>query len=63
MPTVRYTKQLIEKLCKYISAGNTIDVACNLIGVHRSTFYRWKSGCEKGDDRYVGLLDQIEQQR
>ncbi|MFI9845051.1 hypothetical protein ACIHFD_49090 [Nonomuraea sp. NPDC051941] len=37
----KLTQELQEALCEYVRKGNYLTVACDLIGVHESTVYRW----------------------
>ena len=34
--------ELIEELVDALKDGATIDVACDYVGINRSTFFRWQ---------------------
>jgi hypothetical protein len=48
----KLTKELTEKICRAIRAGNYPAVAALSVGVSQSTFYRWM---EEGRSRESGI--------
>lgn len=38
---LRISEDLIEKIAKYISEGNYVEVACAASGIGKTTYYRW----------------------
>ena len=39
--------ELIEKLVDVLKDGATIDVACDYVGINRSTFFRWQKDAKE----------------
>jgi hypothetical protein len=49
----KISAEIVSEMAMYLSSGNTIECACGLIGINRSTYYEWlKKGDhpKKGDD-------------
>ena len=44
---MKLTPSVINSLAEAMKNGAAIDVACNIAGVHRSTFFRWQEEAEK----------------
>lgn len=44
---MKLTPSVIDSLVDAMENGAAIDVACNIAGVHRSTFFRWQEDAEK----------------
>ena len=44
----KLTLELQTQIIKAIQAGNYDYVACEYVGIHKSTFYRWMARGEKG---------------
>ena len=44
---MKLTPSVINSLADAMKNGAVIDVACNIAGVHRSTFFRWQEEAEK----------------
>lgn len=44
-------ERLITEFCAYVRMGCPIDTACQLSGLSRPTFYRWKQAYENGRAR------------
>ena len=44
---MKLTPSVIESLAEAMENGAAIDVACDLAGIHRSTFFRWQEEAEK----------------
>lgn len=38
---MKFSKEIIEKICKHLKAGSTITSACEAVGISRETFYDW----------------------
>lgn len=47
---MKLTPSVIDKLADSMKHGATIDVACNIAEVHRSSFFRWKKAAEQLHD-------------
>ena len=65
MPTGRrrkLTPEKIEEICKWISEGQTIEVAAGLSGVTSRSVYKWLERGRKGDvDEENGIeLDEVD---
>ena len=39
---MKYSKDLVETLCKHLKKGSSIKSACAAAGIAESTFYEWK---------------------
>ena len=48
----KLTKQLIERICEQVEAGNYIRTACGNVGISESTFHALR---EKGESGFGGL--------
>ena len=44
---MKLTPSVIKKLADAMEHGATIDIACNVAEVHRSTFFRWQEDAEQ----------------
>ena len=44
---MKLTSSVIDALAEAMKHGAAIDVACNIAGVHRSTFFRWQAQAEQ----------------
>lgn len=42
MVATKYSKEIIEEICKWLRAGNNITDACSLVGISRETYYEWQ---------------------
>lgn len=38
---MKYSKEIVEKICKCLKEGNTITATCESVGIHKGTFYEW----------------------
>lgn len=38
---MKYSKELIDKICKHLKQGATITTTCEAVGISRETFYDW----------------------
>lgn len=38
---MKFSKEIVEKICKHLKAGSTITSACEAVGIHRDTLYEW----------------------
>jgi len=38
---MKYSEELIEKICKHLKKGNTINTTCQAVGIHKDTFFDW----------------------
>ncbi|MET7335884.1 hypothetical protein [Nonomuraea sp. NPDC005650] len=50
----KLTPELAEQLCAHVRAGNYLTTACDLVGVHEATVYRWLERGEEVDQRDEG---------
>lgn len=39
---MKYSKELVETLCKHLKQGSSIKFSCIAVGIAKSTFYEWK---------------------
>ena len=46
---MKYSKEIIDELIKYIEAGNYVATACECVGIHRDTYYSWVKDKTKKD--------------
>ena len=37
----KLTKEIINEICQLLRAGSYIETACNFVGLHKDTYYRW----------------------
>ena len=44
---MKLTSSVIDSLAAAMKHGAAIDVACNIAGIHRSTFFRWQAEAEQ----------------
>jgi hypothetical protein len=47
----KLTPQLSKDFCQALHDGLTFNGACDLVGIHRDTFYGWMERAEKGDGK------------
>jgi hypothetical protein len=59
----RLTPALQRRLCEAVAGGNYLEVACELVGVGRSTVYEWLSQADGGDPKYRTFADAIKKAR
>lgn len=38
---MKYSKEIVEKICEYLRQGATITTTCEAVGIHKDTFYEW----------------------
>lgn len=53
----KLTPELAEQLCGHVRDGNYLTVACDLVGVHEATVYRW---LDRGEEIDQGHDDDAE---
>ena len=57
---MRLTPELIKKICRYVENGNTYERSCALVGIHESTFYKWKQrGLAEKEGLYFELVESV----
>jgi transposase len=39
---MKYSKEIVQEICKYIEEGSNYEDAAALAGIGESTFYEWK---------------------
>jgi len=49
---MKFSKEIIEKICIHLKAGATITSACEAVGISRAIFYKWM-------DKKVDVFDTI----
>jgi len=64
----KLTDELIEKICKYIEAGNYAKTACLACGISEVTFYDWIKKGEEAikegkNNKYAKFLKSIKEAR
>ena len=50
---------IVKLLCDELEKGLSIRVACDLVGIDRSTYDRWRRMAEKGDDEAIQLVRRL----
>jgi hypothetical protein len=55
------TPDLQERVCKALSFGVEVEVACALEGISRDSFYDWRARGRNGEEPYAGFLEATEQ--
>ena len=58
---IKLTATMQSELVELIKAGNYIEVACPLAGIHKSTYYDWmkKARSSKRANKYTAFSDTI----
>jgi len=51
------TPEVAEELCGYLREGLPIDLACDLAGIVKQTYYNWKERGEAGEEPFAEFLD------
>ena len=44
---MKYSKETVAEICKYLRAGNNIEDSCGLSGINPDTYYNWKKDKRK----------------
>lgn len=39
---MKFSEEIIERLCKHLKQGSTVKSACAAVGIAKATFYEWK---------------------
>lgn len=39
---MKYSKEIVETICKHLKKGSSIKSACAAVGICKATFYEWK---------------------
>ena len=39
---MKYSNELVEKICGYLKDGETVESTCKLVGITKGIFYKWK---------------------
>ncbi len=50
------TKEIQDKICELVRAGNYYNVACAYVGIGTSTFWRWM---ERGEEQDTGMYKEF----
>jgi transposase-like protein len=53
MSRSKFTEENRSAILRYLEAGNTVETACRMVGVHRSQIYRW---LKRGEDARAGTI-------
>ncbi|MGW0485808.1 hypothetical protein [Nonomuraea sp. NPDC003214] len=53
----KLTAELQDELCDYLRKGNYLVTACDLVGIHESTVYRWMERGEEAAAKADDALD------
>jgi excisionase family DNA binding protein len=51
MSRSKFTEENRSAILRYLEAGNTVETACRMVGIHRSQIYRW---LKRGEDARAG---------
>lgn len=46
---MKYSEEIIEKICKLLKRGNTITTTCQAVGISKETFYQWMKKSDFSD--------------
>ena len=57
----KYTKELGEKLVKYVQAGNYVSIACQAVGICEATYYDWIKRGDKGEKPFLKFVKAIKE--
>ena len=52
----KLTAELIERICEYICKGNYISTACQIVGIHKATYYNWLEQGETDIEAGIGSM-------
>ena len=58
MPNGRPTKLTPELQAEFITGiqqGDSIDMACDIVGIHRDTFYGWMQRADEGSEEHLAF--------
>jgi transposase-like protein len=47
----KFTEENRAAILRYLEAGNTVETACRMVGIHRSQLYRW---LQRGEEARPG---------
>ncbi len=59
MPKTKLTPEVIASLKISIENGQSIEDACLLAGIGKTSFYDWVKRAERGEKPYVALLNAV----
>ena len=58
---LKLTKELQDRVCSYLRAGNYIETACKAAGIVKETLYRWLKRAAAGDgEPFEGFREAVE---
>lgn len=60
---IELTEKLVAAICASIREGDPPETACELQGIHRSTYYLWQQKAKLGDARYTIFFDAVTRAR
>ena len=52
----KLSQKVVDTICKYLSEGNYLTVACEAAGITTETLRRWGRQADAGDEAYIGLM-------
>ena len=52
----KLTPELTERICDFIRKGNYISTACQIVGIHKATYYNW---LEQGETDIEAGIDSM----
>ena len=53
-------QNVIGALSEAMNLGCYANIACDYVGIHESTYYRWLKRGEREEERIIGLTEKIE---
>ncbi len=56
-PTKCHDEDKIERFCKALSDGASLESACTIGGFHYTSLRNWINAAEAGDEKYLHILD------
>ena len=39
---MKYGKEIVDRICKHLKGGATVQSTCAIVGISKETFYQWK---------------------
>jgi len=46
---MKYSEEIIEKICRHLKKGNTINTTCQTVGISKETFFQWMKKSDFSD--------------
>ena len=57
----KLSQRVVDIICKYLSQGNYLTVACEAAGIDTVTLRRWAARAEDGEEPYVAVVQQLKE--